>query len=67
MNSENFARVLFFANNVKRHVCNVKNLRPEHDLSTFVNGRVLFAFPRGFYFRITLVNISEFALTIQLS
>ena len=35
--------LFFFANNVKRHNCDVKNLQLEHDSSTSVNGTEYFA------------------------
>ena len=42
-----FARILFFTNDVKIHICDVKNSRLVHDLSTSVNGGVIFLFCEG--------------------
>ena len=47
----NFRENFIFANNVKIHVCDVKNSRLEHDLPTPVSGRVIsrfFLFSRNF-------------------
>ena len=34
-------REFIFANSVKRHICNVKNSRLEHDLATSVNDSLI--------------------------
>ena len=39
-----------FSIGVKIHICNVKNLRQEHNLPTSVNGRVMLLFCEGFIF-----------------
>ena len=44
----NFLENFIFVKNVKRHVCDVKDLRLVHDLPTSVNGRVISPFPEGF-------------------
>ena len=41
VNSEMFARIFIVPNNLKRHICDVKNSRQEHDLPTSVNGRMI--------------------------
>ena len=43
VNSEFFVRILFFANSVKMHICDVKNSRLRHDLPQYisVNDRVI--------------------------
>ena len=38
-----------FANSVKRHICDVKNLRPGHDLATSVNDRMIINHVRVFF------------------
>ena len=48
-NLEIFARI-FFANSVKRHICNVKKLRLGHDLLISVNDRVNSPFREDFIF-----------------
>ena len=48
--SEIFAKILFFANSVKRHICDAKNSRLGHDLYIAVNDRVISAFRKDFYF-----------------
>ena len=35
-----FLNILFFANSVKRHICDVQNLRLRHDLHVWVNDGV---------------------------
>ena len=45
----NFRENIIFANSVKRHICDVKNLRLRHDLPISVNDTD-FAISRGFYF-----------------
>ena len=42
-----FARILFFTNDVKIHICDVKNSQLVHDLSTSVNGGVISLFCKG--------------------
>ena len=39
-----------FSIGVKMHICNVKNLQPEHDLPTSVSGRVMLLFCEGSIF-----------------
>ena len=40
-----------FANSVKRHICDAKNLQLGHDLSILVNNRVILAFCDDFNFK----------------
>ena len=42
--SGNFCKNFIFANSVKRHICDVKNSRLEHDLPISVNNRVILPF-----------------------
>ena len=46
----NFREGLIFANSVKRHICDIKKSRLEHDLPTSVNDRVISKFREGFTF-----------------
>ena len=39
-----------FANNIKRHIWDVKNLHLGHDLSLSVNDRMISPFRKGFIF-----------------
>ena len=48
-NSEMFARVLF-SRIALRHICDVKNSRPDHDLPSLVNDREILTFHEGFIF-----------------
>ena len=47
VNLEIFTRILFFANSVKRHICDIKKSRLGHDLATSVNDRVILPFREG--------------------
>ena len=40
----------FFMNNVKRHICEIKNSHMEHNLPTSENGRVISLFHEDFNF-----------------
>ena len=51
VNPEIFARDFIFANSVKRHICDVKNLRLGHDLPISVNERVIVPFREDFIFK----------------
>ena len=53
----NFRENFIYANNVKRHLCDVKKSRLKHDLHISVNDR---AISRGFYFHETS-HIRSFA------
>ena len=44
----NFRENIIFANSVKRHICDVKNLLPWHDLPISVNDRVISPFREDF-------------------
>ena len=46
----NFRENFIFANNVKRHICDVKNLRLGHNLTILVNDRVISPLHEGFIF-----------------
>ena len=46
---ENFRENFIFANGVKRHICDVKNLRQRQDLPISVNHRVISPFHEGFF------------------
>ena len=46
----NFRENFIFANNVKRHFCDVKNLRLGHDLHIPTNDRVIAPFREDFIF-----------------
>ena len=48
VNSEIFARILFFANSVKRHICDITNSRLGHYLPISTNNRVILEFCEGF-------------------
>ena len=37
-----------FAKSIKRHICDVKNSRLEHDLPVSVNDRMISSFPTGY-------------------
>ena len=50
VNPEIFARILFIANSVKSHFCQVKNLRLCRDLPTSVNDKEFSPFRKGFIF-----------------
>ena len=50
VNSEIFARIIFFANSFKRHFCDVKRSQLGHDLSISVNDSVISLFREGFIF-----------------
>ena len=65
VNSEILARILFFANNVKRHICHGKNSRVWHDLPTSVKDKEFFTISRNssyakFRENKTLAKIFEF-------
>ena len=45
-----FCKNFFFANSVKRHICNVKNSQLRHDLHISVNERVILPFREDFIF-----------------
>ena len=51
--SENFCEHFIFANIVKRHICNHKNLQLGHVLPLSVNDKSDFAILRGLYFHVT--------------
>ena len=60
----NFRENFIFANSVKRHICDVINMRIGQDLPILVNDRVISPFPEGliftkFWVNKTLANISE--------
>ena len=44
-----------FANGVKRHICDIQNLRLVHDLPISANDRMISSFPEDFYFHETLL------------
>ena len=48
--SENFRENFIFANSVKRHICDIKNLRLWHSFPRSVNGRVISVFCEDFIF-----------------
>ena len=48
-----FRENFIFANNVKRHICDVKNSRLGPDLPILVNNRVILPFREDFIFRET--------------
>ena len=52
-----FWGIFFFANSVKRHICDVKNSRLGYDLPTPVNVRMILPFREGFIF--TKLSICE--------
>ena len=54
---EFYFRGIFFANSVKRHICDVKNSRLGYDLPTPVNVRMILPFREGFIF--TKLSICE--------
>ena len=70
--SGNFRENFIFANSVKRHICDAKNLRLGHDLPISVNDRVISPFREDFIFtklakfrkNKTLAKISEFTVAI---
>ena len=47
---ENFPENFIFANSVKRHICDVKNLPIGHDLPILVNDRVMLSFCESYIF-----------------
>ena len=47
VNTEIYTRI-FFVNNIKIHICHIKNLRLVHDLPTSVNGVVTSPFRESF-------------------
>ena len=47
----NFRENFVFANNVKRHICEVKNSRLGHNLTISVNDRVISPLHEGFIFK----------------
>ena len=71
----NFRENLIFAYSVKRHICDVKNLRLRYDLPISVNDRVILPFredliSRNFAYAKfreykTLAKISEFTVSIH--
>ena len=70
--SGNFRENFIFANSVKRHICDIKNLRLGHDLPISLNDRVIPPFREDFIFKKlrlcevsqneTLAKISEFTV-----
>ena len=62
--SGNFREHFIFANSVKRHICDVKNLQLGHALP-ISKRQIDFAISRGFYFRETLAKISEFTVHVR--
>ena len=65
VNSEIFARILFFANRVKRHISTYKNLRLRHDLPISENNRVITPFRSNFIF--TYTKFSEYKTLVKIS
>ena len=57
MCTENF----IFVNNIKRHLCNVKNLLLGHDLPISVNDRVILPFREDFIFTKLRMHMRSFA------
>ena len=55
--SGNFRENFNFANSVKRHICDAKNLRLAHDLHISVKDRVISAYRKDFIF--TKLRICE--------
>ena len=55
--SEIFARILFFANSVKKHICDVRKLQLGNNLLISVNDRVNSRFPE--HFILTKLRICE--------
>ena len=53
----NFRENLIFTNSIKRHICDVKNWRPGHDLPISVNDRVISPYRERFIF--TKLRICE--------
>ena len=67
----NFCKKFIFANSIKRHISDVKNLRLMQDLPISVNDRVILPFCEGFIFtklheNKVLGKISEFTVAILL-
>ena len=62
VDSENFVRILFSRNCIKRHISDVKNLRLRQDLPISINDRVILPFREGFIFmklRICICEVSR--------
>ena len=58
--SESFRENFIFVNSIKRHICDIKNLRLGHDLPISVNDRVIFQFREDFIFRkLSLCKVSR--------
>ena len=57
--SGNFRDNFIFANRVKRHICDVKNLRLGHDLPISVNDGVFSALHEDFVSRFAKINPSR--------
>ena len=57
---KNFRENFIFANNVKRHICDVKNSPLGHDLPRSVHDRVILPFGEGFIFtEICICEVSQ--------
>ena len=62
VDSENFVRILFSRNCIKRHISDVNNLRLRQDLPISINDRVILPFREGFIFmklRICICEVSR--------
>ena len=57
--SGNFRENFIFANSIKRHICDVKNLRLGNDLPTSVNAKVISSFHKEFIFKKLRLHICE--------
>ena len=56
----NFHENFIVTNSAKRHICDVKNSPPGHDLPISVNNRVISPFHKGFYFHETSNMLRSF-------
>ena len=60
VNSEIFARILFSGISVKIHICDVKYMQLENDLTILVNNRVSTTFRKGLIFtKLRLCKVSR--------
>ena len=60
LKSGNFRDNFIFENSVKKHICDVKNSRPGHDIPLSVNDRVISPFRKGYIFtKLRICEVSQ--------